>query len=88
MNRLYETEFAPAWYDSHCRDAGGCPKSQSHRHCERSEAIQNTVNHWIASGYAIAVTGLDPCARHEFARPDIRPDPETEMNKRNRINKQ
>jgi hypothetical protein len=39
---------------------GGCPKSQSRRHCERSEAIQNTVNHWIASGYALAMTGLDP----------------------------
>jgi hypothetical protein len=37
-----------------------CPKSPSHRHCERSEAIQNTVNHWIASGCALAMTGLDP----------------------------
>jgi hypothetical protein len=36
------------------------PKSFSHRHCERSEAIRNTVNHWIASGCALAMTDTDP----------------------------
>jgi hypothetical protein len=34
------------------------------RHCElrgmKQEAIRNTVNHWIASGYALAMTELDP----------------------------
>jgi hypothetical protein len=31
-------------------------KSPSHPHCERSEAIQNTVNYWIVSGCAFTMT--------------------------------
>jgi hypothetical protein len=46
-------------YDGHNRrihSRRGCTESQSRRHCERSEAIQNTVNHWIASGCTLTMT--------------------------------
>jgi hypothetical protein len=38
----------------------GCLKRAESRHCERSEAILNTVNHWIASGCALAMTETAP----------------------------
>jgi hypothetical protein len=50
------------------RGVRGYPKSLSHRHCERSEAIQNT---WIVSGCALAMTrfsGLLHCVRNDGQR--------------------
>jgi hypothetical protein len=60
MHRVSTTASTTILRASVCDHRRGCPKSQSRRHCERSEAIRNTVNHWIASGCAFAMTGLDP----------------------------
>jgi hypothetical protein len=61
------------------KDGRHCGLDHPHRHCERSEAIQNAVNHMIASGGALTVTlfagstlsrfsGLLHCVRNDGQR--------------------
>jgi hypothetical protein len=74
--KMVHTELRSACTGLSIRD---CTKSPSHRHCERSEAIQNAVNHWLASGCALIMTlfagsvlrcfsGLLHCVRNDGQR--------------------